>query len=154
MKRKFPLNLAPIKVPTKQETRALKESLATRDISTPSSPYVNRRILSPTVESELRAACEAVLNEDGNSYGAAAALQAEESKMASDFHALQQSMKAMEQAQQQTGHRRTGSHPPSNPLPRREHQPQETTARLPKTTTPRAGMLHTTGQTLPPLAED
>ncbi|KAL0263513.1 hypothetical protein SLS55_002493 [Diplodia seriata] len=151
MKRKFPLNLAPIvslpasaaparprlttmsaqKVPTKQETRALKESLATRDISTPSSPYVNRRILSPTVESELRAACEAVLNEDGNSYGAAAALQAEESKMASDFHALQQSMKAMEQAQQQTGHRRTGSHPPSNPLPRREHQPQETTARLP-----------------------
>ncbi|KAK0659634.1 hypothetical protein DIS24_g3986 [Lasiodiplodia hormozganensis] len=129
MKRKFSLNLAPIKVPTRQETRALKESLATRDIATPSSPYVNRRILSPSLESELRAACEAVLNEDGNSYGAAAALQAQESKL--DFQALQRSMKAMEQAQQQSGHRRTGSHPPSNPLPRRDHHSHETTARLP-----------------------
>ena len=117
------------KVPTRQETRALKESLATRDIATPSSPYVNRRILSPSLESELRAACEAVLNEDGNSYGAAAALQAQESKL--DFQALQRSMKAMEQAQQQSGHRRTGSHPPSNPLPRRDHHSHETTARLP-----------------------
>lgn len=149
MKRKFSLNLAPIvsmpharshepepelmsaaqKVPTKQENRALKESLATRDISTPSSPYVNRRMLSPKVEAELRAACEAVLNEDGNSYGAAAALQAQESSM--DFLALQRSMKAMEQAQKQSSHRRTGSHPPSNPLPRRDVQPTESTARLP-----------------------
>ncbi|GME64213.1 putative serine threonine-protein kinase dyrk2 isoform x1 [Neofusicoccum parvum] len=130
MKRKFSLNLAPIKVPTKQETRALKESLATRDISTPSSPYVNRRILAPRLEAELRSACEAVLNEDGNSYGAAAALQAEESKM--DFQALQRSMRAMEQQQkQQSSHRRTGSHPPPNPLPRRDRPPTEHTARLP-----------------------
>ncbi|KAL1620743.1 hypothetical protein SLS56_009563 [Neofusicoccum ribis] len=149
MKRKFSLNLAPIvsmpaaprgapahelmsaqKVPTKQETRALKESLATRDISTPPSPYVNRRILAPRLEAELRSACEAVLNEDGNSYGAAAALQAEESKM--DFQALQCSMRAMEQQQkQQSSHRRTGSHPPPNPLPRRDRPPTEHTARLP-----------------------
>lgn len=116
-------------MPSKAETKALKESLATRDISSPTSPYVNRRILSPRIESELRAACEAILNEDGNSYGTAAALQAQESKM--DFQVLQRQMKAMEQAQQQTSHRRTGSHPPANPLPRRDRPPVEHTARLP-----------------------
>ncbi|KAF2144077.1 uncharacterized protein K452DRAFT_285287 [Aplosporella prunicola CBS 121167] len=109
MKGKFSFNLAPIKVPTKAETKALKESLATRDIATPSSPFINRRILSPHTEAELRAACEAVLKQDDNSYGQAAALQAAEANAADPLH---RSMKTMQA-------RRTESHPPAHPAPPR-----------------------------------
>ncbi|KAK7526722.1 uncharacterized protein IWZ02DRAFT_180721 [Phyllosticta citriasiana] len=92
MKRKFSLNLAPLKVATKAETKALKDALATRDIITPLSPHVNRRILSQKLESELRAACEAILTHTDNSYGVAAAAQAAEQK--AETQALYRARKA------------------------------------------------------------
>ncbi|KAK8191577.1 hypothetical protein HDK77DRAFT_70647 [Phyllosticta capitalensis] len=84
----------PQKVATKAETKALKDALATRDITTPPSPHVNRRILSPKLEVELRAACEAILTHNGNSYGVAAAAQAAEQK--AETQALYRARKAAE----------------------------------------------------------
>ncbi|KAF2086490.1 hypothetical protein K490DRAFT_66682 [Saccharata proteae CBS 121410] len=107
MKRKFSLNITPIKGPSRAETKALKESLATREIHSPTStsPFINRRILTPKLEAELRAACEAILQDD-NSYGAAAAQQANDPK--TDYQALQRTMKTM---QAHVNHKRTDTNP-------------------------------------------
>ncbi|KAK8158284.1 hypothetical protein BC567DRAFT_29714 [Phyllosticta citribraziliensis] len=128
MKRKFSLNLAPI-VATKAETKALKDALATRDITTPPSPHVNRRILSQKLELELRNACEAILTHNDNSYGVAAAAQAAEQK--AETQALYRARKAAEaertirQAEQElaAGDAKNGG-------ARREKQPSDPVAQL------------------------
>ncbi|TKA79359.1 hypothetical protein B0A49_01006 [Cryomyces minteri] len=122
MKRKFSLGLPPLKFgPSKSDTEALKEVLASQNVPpSPSPMIVDRRPLSPQTELELRQSCATILQDfKPSSQLYEEQLLAQRAKPL-DYNAIKSSVRPM--GSDHTG--RKGSRFNPNDLPEVFHTPE------------------------------